>query len=417
VPSCTDVAILGAGPYGLSIAAHLQGSGLTFRIFGRPMQTWCERMPDGMLLKSDGFASNLFDPASAFTLKDFCAATATPYDDTQLPVRLETFRAYGLAFQERLVPQLENKNVVRIDLVADTYRLHLSDGTIAHARNVILAVGISHFHHVPPELGHLPAEHVSHSSTHSDLRKFAGRRVAVMGGGASAVDTAVLLKEAGVDVTLVARRASLKFAGPPASRRRLWESLRHPRSPIGPGWRARLYSEAPWLFHRLPFGLRKRIVRQFLGPGTGWPMKDRFVGKVPTLLGCRLKEAAVSNRRVRLRFEGPGGPIDHESDHVIAATGYRVDLRRLTFLSEEIFASIASVEYTPVLSSSFESSVRGLYFVGMASMYEFGPLMRFACGAGWTARRVASRLAQWRSSQSVSTATLAAEAAAGAGTP
>lgn len=391
----SDVAIVGAGPYGLSIAAHLRAAGVTFRIFGSPLQTWREHMPNGMLLKSDGFASNLSDPGAAFTLEHFCRMSGIAYDDTRIPVSLETFRAYGLAFQERMVPELEQTQVTRVEPESSGYRLCLSDGPAVFARAVVVAVGISHFAHVPSPLILLPRECLSHSSDVKEPERWRGRQVTVVGAGASAVDLAVLLEEAGAHVTLVARRSSLRFAGPPpANGRSLWDCLRHPSSPIGPGWRSRLYCDAPWAFHRLPEALRLRIVKDHLAPAAGYPMKDRFVGRVPALLGYEIDSAAVEHGRVRLSLRGATGTLEHEAEHVVAATGYQVDLRRLTFLAPELLARIRAVQHTPVLSSRFESSAPGLYFVGPASSNSFGPMMRFACGAEWTARHLTPHLAR-----------------------
>ena len=109
--SQTDIAIIGAGPYGLSIAAFLNHSGVNFRIFGRPMQSWDERMPQGMLLKSEGFASSLYDPESEFTLSEFCKEQGIPYEDVGLAVSRENFVAYGKEFQRRLVPNLEQTDI------------------------------------------------------------------------------------------------------------------------------------------------------------------------------------------------------------------------------------------------------------------------------------------------------------------
>src|SRR5258705_12504617 len=64
----SEVAVVGAGPYGLSLATHLKAAGIDFRIFGNPMQVWRERMPEGVTIESDGFASNLSEPAAALTL-------------------------------------------------------------------------------------------------------------------------------------------------------------------------------------------------------------------------------------------------------------------------------------------------------------------------------------------------------------
>jgi hypothetical protein len=77
---------------------------------------------------------------------------------------------------------------------------------------------------------------------------------------------------------------------------------------------------------------------------------------------------------------------------VVAGTGYKVDVRRLEFLSPQIRDAIRCVEHTPILSSDFQSSVPGVYFVGAASVNSFGPMMRFACGSDWTARQLTRSL-------------------------
>jgi thioredoxin reductase len=390
-----DVAIVGAGPYGLSIAAHLRACGVNFRIFGQPMDSWLTQMPKGMLLKSDGFASNLYNPKGNFTLRQYCAENGIEYDDIRIPVRLETFAAYGLAFQERLVPEVEDKAVVAVDHSSDGFLLRLDDGERVAAHRVVLAVGITHFAHVPGELNHLPAEFMTHSSRHHDLEPFRGRSVCVVGGGASAIDLAGLLHELGVEVQLVARQPSLKFHGkPPADGLRSpWQRIRHPQSGIGPGLRSRFYTDAPIAFHYLPQGLRSEIVRTHLSPAGGWFAKDMVVGRVPILLGQTLGRAEIQEGRVRLHLRAVDGTErEIAADHVIAATGYRVDLGRLKFLSTELRAQLRAIESTPVLSSRFESSIAGLYFVGTAAANSFGPMMRFAFGAGFTARRVAKSL-------------------------
>ena len=192
-----DVAVIGAGPYGLSVAAHFRRLGIAFRIFGRPMDSWLAHMPKGMMLKSDGFASNIYDPESEFSLARFCAERRIEYGDTGIPVRLETFAAYGLAFKERMVPTLEDKLVSGVDRLPDGFLLRLEDGETLKARRVVLAVGITHFEHVPDSLANLPQEFLSHSGRHQDLEPLRGRQVVVIGGGASALDVAGLLHDAG----------------------------------------------------------------------------------------------------------------------------------------------------------------------------------------------------------------------------
>jgi thioredoxin reductase len=389
-----STAIIGAGPYGLSVAAHLRRSGIPFRIFGRPMDSWLAHMPKGMMLKSDGFASNIYDPENAFTLGRFCAERGIEYADSGVPVRLETFGAYGLAFKDRLVPELEDKLVASVDRSSEGFLLRLEDGETVKARSVVLAVGITHFAYIPENLTHLPPQFLSHSALHREVEPFRGRNVVVIGGGASAIDLAGLLHEAGGQVQLVSRRQSLKFHSQPTGKpRSLWQQVRHPQSGLGPGMRSRFFSDAPMAFHYLPERLRVEAVRRTLGPSGGWFIRDKVMGKVPLVLGSTLQHAGVQGSKVRLTVRtADGSEREIVTEHIIAATGYKVNMERLKFLNPQIRSKIEIVEGAPVLSSNFESSVPGLYFVGVAAANSFGPVMRFAFGAGFAARTVTRTL-------------------------
>jgi thioredoxin reductase len=387
----TEIAIIGAGPYGLSIAAHFRGSDIPFRIFGRPMDSWLSHMPTGMSLKSDGFASNISDPNGTLTLRKFCAERGIGYSDTTIPIRLETFSSYGLTFQERLVPELEEKMVLSVERSADGFRLRLDDGEVFTARRVVMAVGITHFEYVPPALSKLPVEYVSHSFRHSDPEKFRGREVVVIGGGSSAVDLVAELHDSGAKAQLVVRQPVLKFHSKPDfdKTRSLWQRIRHPQSGLGNGLRSTLFCKFPTLFRYLPKNLRLKIVRRHLGPSAPWFTKDRVDGKVPVQLGCTPERAEIRDGKVHLFVRtGDGGQREIVTEHVITATGYKVDLSRLTFLSEDIRSKIKSLERTPVLKSNYESSIPGLYFVGISAANSFGPLMRFAFGADFAARHL-----------------------------
>jgi cation diffusion facilitator CzcD-associated flavoprotein CzcO len=384
-----STAIIGAGPYGLSIAAHFRRRGISFRIFGRPMDSWRKHMPKGMKLKSDGFASNIYDPENAFTLGQFCAERGIAYADAGLPVNLETFVAYGLAFKERMLPEFEDKQVISLDRAPEGFVLGLDNGETVNARQVILAVGITHFEYVPANLASLPSEFISHSFRHADPAVFKGRRVVVIGGGASAIDLAALLHEAKLDVQLVARHSELKFHSKPTGKpRSRWQQIRHPKSGLGPGLRSRFFSDAPGVFHYLPEGLRLRIVETSLGPSAGWFVKDQMEN-VPCLLGYTPEGAEVKGGTVNLKLRAQdGSEREVEADHIIAATGYKVSLERMKFLSSDIRSQIKTAKGSPVLSANFESSVPGIYFAGLASANSFGPVMRFAYGAGFAARRL-----------------------------
>jgi thioredoxin reductase len=391
-----NTAIIGAGPYGLSVAAHFRQRGIPFRIFGRPMDSWLAHMPKGMMLKSDGFASDIYDPESAFTLRQFCAERGIEYADSGVPVRLDTFTGYGLAFKDRMVPEHEEKIVVTVDRLADGFHMQLQDGETFQARNVVLAVGITHFDYVPESLAHLSAEFLSHSSRHREVEPFRGKDVVVIGGGSSAMDLAGLLGEAGAKVQMVSRRTVLKFHSQPTGKARsLWQQIRHPQSGLGPGMRSCFFADAPGAFYYLPERIRIEAVRRSLGPSGGWFIRDKVIGKVPLHLGCTPLGAEVRNGNVHLRVRAQDGQ-EREiiTGHLIAATGYKVNLERLQFLSADIRSEVEVVNGTPVLSSTFESSIPGLYFAGVAAANSFGPVMRFAFGAGFAARTLTRALAK-----------------------
>ncbi|HEV2702992.1 MAG TPA: NAD(P)-binding domain-containing protein [Steroidobacteraceae bacterium] len=399
IPAATgnpiDVAIIGSGPYGLSLAAHLGPRGTPFRIFGIPMHSWRYRMPQGMHLKSDGFASDLYAPGSAFTLAQYCKERSLPYQDVGFPVPLEMFASYGMEFQRRFVPQVEETEITSLAPAADGFALKTANGATFKARKVVVAAGVSHFSYVPPRLAAtLPAGSLTHSSAHRDVAAMRGRKVAIIGGGSSAVDLAALMHEAGVDVQVLARRNAIQFHAPPVEPRPFLDRLRNPRSGLGLGWRSRLCTDAPLLFHTLPQKLRLRIVQRHLGPSPGWFMREKVVGRVPVHVGVALTDSCVKGEQIKLRFrqqDGSDGAL--QVDHVVAATGYRVSLGRLPFLDRALRDALRSVDDTPLLSRHFESSVKGLFFVGLASANSFGPLTRFAYGAGFTAMRLTPALA------------------------
>jgi thioredoxin reductase len=391
------VVVVGAGPYGLSIAAHLRAQQLNFRIFGEPMASWRDHMPRGMSLKSEGFASNLYDPAGRFTLRHYCTEKGLPYNDVGAPIALETFSSYGLEFQRRMVPELETTLVTHVSRVPEGFSIITAKGERVLAAAVVVAAGITHFDYIPPEFAAAGPEVITHSSAHSDLAKFSGKSVAVLGAGSSAVDVAALLHESGAKVELIARRNAIEFHEPTVEPRPLLQRVLAPRSGLGLGWRSRLCTDAPLLFHKMPESFRLRVVRNHLGPAPGWFMTQRVVGRFPLHLGTTLESLTGHGGRARLALRSRDGTRSELTmDHVIAATGYRPALERLSFLEPQLRNQIRTAGGAPVLNPAFESSVPGLYMAGLASANSFGPLARFAYGAGFTARRLARKLAARR---------------------
>jgi thioredoxin reductase len=286
--------------------------------------------------------------------------------------------------------------VTSVQRSSNGFQATLSSGEVFQARRVVVAVGLTYYEHIPPELAGLSPEFLSHSSTHATLDRFKGRKVAVIGAGASAIDVAAILHQVGASVHVVARIPEIRFQSPPENLNpsRL-DRIRTLPTGIGPGWKLFLLANLPLVFRQMPEKFRLDKVRRTLGPAPCWFTKEQVVGKVEFTLGVTVDQADLQNGQVRLQLSDTAGAKSTVvADHVIAATGYKTDLRRLTFLNSDMLAGIRSVENTPVLSSNFESTVPNLYFVGVTSANTFGPLLRFAFGAKFAAPRISRHLAR-----------------------
>ncbi|MBV9550812.1 MAG: NAD(P)/FAD-dependent oxidoreductase [Alphaproteobacteria bacterium] len=383
-----EVAIIGAGPYGLSLAAHLAASNVSFRIFGRPMELWRHHMPEKMMLKSNGYASNLSAPdGKASSLKSFCRQTGRPYGDLNVPVPVQTFIDYADWFRARHVPQLDQRMVTGLDRDEQGYILTLEDGEQCHAAQVVMAVGITNFPHMPAALKDLPGHLASHSFDHRNVDHFAGKQTVVLGAGASAVNLAYELHEAGADVTMLARDPVIEYHDLPHPKAQsLWQRLVNPPAPFGQGWRSLLVARLPQLFYHLPRHLRQRAIKSHMKPAAGWFMRGKIMGKVPEIVGQGIANAWEEDGKVHLTLSGGRKLI---CDHVFASTGYRVDLNRLSFLAPSIRHAITHPGCALQLSSSFETDLPGLYALGAMAMENFGPLLHFVCGTPFATKRLA----------------------------
>jgi thioredoxin reductase len=368
-----DVAIVGAGPYGLSLGAHLRRAGVSMRQFGKVMDSWRTAMPNGMYLTSPAAASSLSGPDGTHTLPAFCQETGRGCARNGLPVPLADFVAYGEWFAAGLVPGVEETLVTRLTPREGFFELGLATGERARARRVVLATGLAHFAVMPGELAGLPASACTHASAHADLSAFRGRRVVVLGGGQSALEIAALLHEQGTDVQIVLREPELAWQ-PPA-----------PAEPFG--------ARHPGLFRRLPEAVRVSRAHAAPRPGGASWLRPRVEGKIPALTGHSLRWARPLPGGVRVGLDGPGGRHwELSADHLIAATGYRPDLGRLPFLDGELRAALRTVAGAPAVGRDYQSSVPGLYFVGPAVAPLSGPALRLLSGAGPATRGLAARL-------------------------
>lgn len=384
-----DVIVVGAGPYGLSTAAHLRGRGLSVAVFGRVMEFWRRHMPSGMLLRSHWWASNLSDPRGRYGFARFFNESVR--HRAGYPVPIETFIDYGLWFQEHAVPGVDETYVTSVRRKRDHFLVRLEDGRAARSAAVVMATGPGYYAHRPDAFDGLPAALVSHSSEHQDFSRFRGEQVLVVGAGQSAIEYAALLGEAGATVHVAARRAVFWLGRDRTGERTMFEQMLAPDSGIAPGWINWMLERRPYLFYRLPQPRKDRFIRSHYAAAASDWLRSRVIGKVALREGYAVAQAHAANGKVIATLSD--GATVHAA-HIILATGYQVDLHKLTMIHPSLQSAIAADGGQPRLDSSFQSSVSGLYFVGLTSLHAFGPLYRFVVGCDAAARRVARSIAR-----------------------
>jgi pyridine nucleotide-disulfide oxidoreductase len=396
MPSRLDVAVIGAGPYGLSLAAHLTDRRVEHRIFGHPMLPW-SRMHAGMGLKSPDFGTNIYAPSGGYGFVEWCRRNGI---STAEPIAIDLFTEYGLWAQQQLVPHVEQVDVTDLRRHDSGFLITLASSEQVRARRVVVATGLSHFQRMPAEVRNLPPALVSHTTQHRTYSEFSGLSVAVLGGGASALEASAMLHEAGADVRVLVRGGYVYLGGPKPGRRSLRDRIMNPSSVLGPGRRNAFLQRVPMAVHYFPRDRRVRLVRTYLGPAAGWWLRGRVEGRVQIETGTTVLAAEPSSSGVRLNLQAASGPRELEVQHVVCGTGFEVDLERLPFLDKSLGGSLQRIERAPVLSRRFESSEAGLYFIGPSAAMSFGPLLRFVAGAAFAVPVVARHLARSRSRES-----------------
>jgi FAD-dependent urate hydroxylase len=379
-----DVVVVGAGPYGLSAGAHLRAKGLAIRVFGEPMEFWAHKMPQGMFLRSPREASNISDPSRTLTLEKYEVASGK---SPSAPLPLDTFVQYGQWFQHQLGSDLDRRNVARVERDGQGFIVTLQDGEPIRSQRVVVATGIGPFYRRPASFRGLSPQQASHCYEGREMGHFSGKRVAVIGAGQSALESAAILHENGADVEVIARIPQLRWIG-----RHTWlhhlgpvSTMLYSRHDVGPAGISRLVA-APKLVHHIPLSLRDKIRKRAVRPaGSKW-LPERLT-KVKQTTGRTVVAAQSAGPEVQLKLDDGS---ERRVDHVLLGTGYDVDISRYPFLSKELVSGVDQFDGYPRLKAGFCSSVPGLHFVGATAARSFGPLLYFVAGTEFASKELAS---------------------------
>jgi FAD-dependent urate hydroxylase len=309
------------------------------------------------------------------------------------PVRLADFVEYGRWVQERVAPDLDERRIRSVERHEHGFRALPEDGEPLFARRVVMATGLDGYFHRPPELSTLTADLVLHSAELTDPAQLGGRRVLVVGGGQSAIESAALLHEAGAASVEVVLRAPRVHWLSRSARLHRWsgplEPVLYAPTDVGPPGISWVVA-TPGLFRSLPSRVAEHIARRSIRPAASAWLVDRTV-PVTISPGRRIVAARAVDAAVELELDDGSR---RQVDRVVLGTGFRPDVTADPLLDAETLAEIEHVDGYPVLGPGFESSVPGLHFVGAIAAGSFGPVMRFVSGTWYTGPAVARRIAR-----------------------
>lgn len=379
----TATAVIGAGPHGLAAAAHLRRAGEEVCVFGEPMSFW-RVMPKGMLLRSNWTATCIAEYEGPLSIDSYVAETGR---QMARPFPLDDFIEYGMWVQRKVAPDVDRRAVRAVEHDNDGFVLTLDDESQLRARRVVVAAGIAPFVNRPAVMAGLPAELTTHTADHTDLARFDGLEVLVVGGGQSALESAALMHESGAAVEVVARADHLNWLHGGKYHRKLGRlaPLVYAPTDVGPMGISRIVA-APGLFRRLPRGIQDPMASRAIRPaGAAW-LVPRLAG-IPIRTGVHVTTAVPNGDRLEVTLSDGRSRL---VDHLMFGTGYRVDITRYPFLVAGLVRRVRTVDGYPVLRPGMESSVPGLHFLGAPGARSFGPIMRFVAG-GWFAARSLTR--------------------------
>ena len=388
MPDRLDVAVVGAGPFGLSVAAHLPQRKV--RVFGEPMQTWRTRMPPDMLLRSDWEETSLSAPADRGAIDVWAKATGEP---RQEPIPLPLFLRYADWFRQTFVRESDPAEVVDVERGGGVLRVTTSAGDAVDAARVVVAVGVTPFPYAPPPFDAAMGDGVTFAIDRQDYSAYRGGRVVVVGGGQGGLESAALALRAGADVELVVRsrlrwftdREPYRPRGP--VRRRLYR-LAYPVVGYGPPILNRLALH-PDAFAALPAPLRRRVATRILRAGGSPWVRSVVEGRIAVTEGVAVTGVERLGDGMDLQLSDGSS---RRADAVIVSAGFRFALDRLTFLSPSVKAAVTVRDGWPVLDRCFRSTDPDVLFVGFAAERRFGPIARFVSGSRFTAHRARQAL-------------------------
>jgi cation diffusion facilitator CzcD-associated flavoprotein CzcO len=378
--------IIGAGPFGLAMSAHAKHLGIDHIVVGKTMEFWKENMPEGMLLRSDCHWH--LDPENEHTINKFLELNGLTYNDVE-PLSVQFYLSYVQWFIEKKQIEVLETYVQKLDEDADGFTAYLDNGTTIHAKFVVIAMGLQYFQFVPVALmKDLPQSSYTHSSDFVDMKSMKNKRVLILGGRQSAFEWAALLNEAGAKTVYLSYRHDT-----PQFTQSDWAWVNPMVDHI---------AEEPSWFRKLSLQEQENISKRLWAEGRlklePWLAKRIKKENIKLLPSTRLLSCVrIESGELKIMFDKAPNIT---ADHIILATGFKVNIHNLPFLAAGNILSKLSINNDhPAIDEYFQTNIPGLFITSMAASQDFGPFFGFTIAVRTSAKLIGKRIMESLSAQ------------------
>jgi len=360
----TNILIVGAGPYGLSLANYLAHQKKDFLIAGKSMELWREHTFDNMDLRSDVATSTIIHPENKFSFENYCLSNNQSIEELKGMLPVTTFRRYlnwcESSYDFDVIPEY----VVKIEKNDHGFTSRLKSGAEIVSNKVVMATGVAHHLNIPEDLLNSKSSikeksktknlKVIHSYDTAEIAHQKNKKVLVIGAGQSAAESIDILLQNKNKVDWHSRTRPIYF-----------------KEPLNiPKWLFNIIVYSAGVVRAIPPAISKRILSIFSAT-TITPNFQPMMEKIQ-----RLKHL----------------PDLSNYDIIVTATGYRYDIRYMDFIGDTILKNLKLRKQMPYVNPDFETSIPGLHFIGPIIEQYFGPAMKFMIGAHYAAPKLSSKL-------------------------